>query len=431
MTELAIICVDDDPAILSSLEMEIKEIVGNTYLIELAENGEDALEIYEELSSARHEIVLFISDYLMPKMTGDELLKQIQQCSPKTLKIMLTGQADLEAVGNVIKSANLYRYIAKPWETEDFRLTITSALNSYHQDKKLAEFYADLETKIEQRTQELQAKTAQLAKANQQIMVLNEQLTSENCRMSAELEVSRQLQLMLLPNEKELSQVDDLDIAGFMEPAEEVGGDYYDVLQHDGRVLISIGDVCGHGLQSGVLAIMVQSAVRTFLANNEMDLVKFLDALNHMVYHNVARMNANEDLTLDLTLVLLAYQNGQLRLSGQHEHIIVVREGQLELIDTVDLGFPIGLTEDITQYVSETQVPLNHGDVVVLYTDGITEAENSEKQFYGLERLCEVIKQNWQRTAQEIRQLVINDVKQHIGKHKVFDDLTLLVLKRR
>jgi len=416
MNNLAIICVDDDPAVLDSLDMEIKNVVGQDYIIEMAENGEDALEIYEELLENGTEIALVISDYIMPGIKGDELLKRVHTLSPKTFTIMLTGQAELEAIGNVIKYANLYRYIAKPWETEDFRLTVIEALHSYLQDKKLA-----------QRTQELQKKTAQLTEANQKILALNEQLKSENLRMSFELNVSRRLQQMLLPTESELSQIDDLDIAGFMEPADEVGGDYYDVLQHDGRVLLSIGDVTGHGLESGALAIMVQSAVRTLFASHETEPVKFFNALNQMVYHNVARMNANKNLTL----VLLEYQNGQLCLSGQHEEIIVVREGEVELIDTLDLGFMIGFIDDIADFVSDTKVQLNQGDVVVLYTDGITEAENIERELYGLERLCEVVKQNWQRTAQEILQSVIEDVKQYIGKQKIFDDITLLVLKKQ
>jgi signal transduction histidine kinase len=145
MNELAIICVDDDSAVLSSLEMEIKEIVGNTYLIELAENGEDALEIYEELSEEGHEIVLVISDYIMPNMKGDELLKCIHLRSPKTIKIMLTGQADLEAVSHAIQYANLYRYISKPWQPADLKLTVKEALNSHFQNKKIAEHTDELE----------------------------------------------------------------------------------------------------------------------------------------------------------------------------------------------------------------------------------------------------------------------------------------------
>jgi sigma-B regulation protein RsbU (phosphoserine phosphatase) len=417
MNKMAIICVDDEPTILDSLKMEIKSAVSHGYIIEMAENGEEALEIYEKLVENGHEIALMISDYIMPGLKGDEVLKRVHSLSPKTITIMLTGQADLKAVGNAIKYANLYRYIAKPWQPQDFKLTVTEALRSYLRDKKLA-----------LHTQELEKKTTQLAEANQNILALNEQLKSDNLRMSAELNVSRQLQQMLLPPDSELSQINDLEIAGFMEPADEVGGDYYDVIQQNGRVLLSIGDVTGHGLESGALAIMVQAAVRTLFASPESQPVKFFSALNQMVYHNVARMKADKDLTL----ALLEYQNGQLCLTGQHEEIIVVREGEVELINTIDLGFPIGLVDDITDFVSDTKkIQLNQGDVVVLYTDAITEAENLDKELYGIKRLCEVVKQNWQRTAQEIVQLVIEDVKQYIGKQKVFDDITLLVLKRQ
>jgi len=294
--------------------------------------------------------------------------------------------------------------------------------------------YRTLEQKVEKRTAQLAeantqlAKTnTQLAEANEEITALNEQLQEENLRMSAELNVSRQLQQMLLPTEQELQQIDLLDIAGFMEPADEVGGDYYDVLQQQGRILFGIGDVTGHGLESGALAIMVQSSIRTLLANNETDPVKFFSALNQMVFHNIQRMNVEKNLTL----VLVNYQDNQLYVSGQHEEMIVIRQGELELLDTVDLGFPIGLEEDIAEFVHQTKVPLNTGDVVVFYTDGITEAENIDGVLYGQQRLCEVIQQNGPKTAQQIQQAVIEDVRQFIGKQKVFDDMTLLILKQK
>jgi predicted ATPase/serine phosphatase RsbU (regulator of sigma subunit)/tRNA A-37 threonylcarbamoyl transferase component Bud32 len=287
--------------------------------------------------------------------------------------------------------------------------------------------YRTLEQKVEERTAQLAGRTEQLAQANQEITALNKQLKSENLRMSAELDISRHLQQMLLPKDEELGAIEGLDIAGFMEPAEEVGGDYYDVLQHSGGILFAIGDVTGHGLESGALAMMVQSAVRTLLAYAQTEPVHFLNALNQMVFHNVIRMNAEKSLTL----ALLSYQDGQLLLTGQHEEMIVVRQGEVELIDTIDLGFQIGLEPDITDFVAQTQISLNLGDVVVLYTDGITEAENAQKQFYGLERFCEIIRQNWQQTAQEIREAVIDDVRQFIGTQKVFDDITLLVFKQK
>ncbi len=267
-----------------------------------------------------------------------------------------------------------------------------------------------------------------LVGANQEITVLNDRLKTENMRMSAELDVTRKIQQMLLPKDLELNEVVGLDIAGFMEPADEVGGDYYDVLQHEGRVKIGIGDVTGHGLESGVLMIMVQTAVRTLLAYNEPDPVRFLSAINSAIYDNVQRMKCDKNASL----ALLDYHEGMLKLSGQHEEMIVVRcNGSVERFDTIDLGFPIGLDANIAEFVAETLVQLYSGDVVVLYTDGITEAENMEKVLYGLERLIEVIQINWQRTATEIRHAVIDDVRSHIGEQKVFDDITLLVLKQK
>lgn len=254
------------------------------------------------------------------------------------------------------------------------------------------------------------------------------QLAAENLRMSTELAITRQIQQMILPKSEELRQIPGLDIAGFMEPADEVGGDYYDVVPHNGKVKIGIGDVTGHGLESGVLMIMVQTAVRTLLANNETDPRRFLNTINQVIYDNVQRMNSNKNLSL----VLLDYQAGHVKLSGQHEMILVVRSnGQIERIDTTDLGFFLGLLPDISEFIAQAEVQLQPGDGVILYTDGITEAENEFQEYYSLERLCQVVSQNWRRSAGEIRQAIVADVQAHIGEHKVYDDITLLVLKQK
>ncbi|MBD0263808.1 MAG: SpoIIE family protein phosphatase, partial [Tolypothrix sp. Co-bin9] len=284
-----------------------------------------------------------------------------------------------------------------------------------------ARLYQTLEYKVKERT-------AQLAQANQEITTLNEKLKVENIRMSAELEVTRQLQQMILPKKQELSQISGLEIAGFMEPADEVGGDYYDVLQHNGRVKIGIGDITGHGLESGVLMIMVQTAVKTLLEHQETDSTKFLSTLNRVIYDNAQRINSHRTLTL----ALLDYDGGCVSLCGQHEEIIVVRaDGRIERIDTDELGFPLGLVAEIDEFIQQTQVQLEVGDGVVLYTDGIIEAKNSQRQEYGLKRLCYVLSQHWQQTADEIRQSVIADVQQHIGDTKICDDMTLLILKQK
>jgi sigma-B regulation protein RsbU (phosphoserine phosphatase) len=233
---------------------------------------------------------------------------------------------------------------------------------------------------------------------------------------------------MILPKDSEILAIKELDIAGFMEPAEEVGGDYYDVLTHHGQVKIAIGDVTGHGLESGVLMMMAQTAVRALLENDETNQKKLLTAVNRTLYKNVERMTSEKTMTL----CLLDYQDQKLLVSGQHEDIILVKNGGfLELVSTIDLGFPMALEKDISDWIDSTEIPLNSGDVVVLYTDGITEAENHARKLYGLERLCEIVQQNWQLSALGIQEAVIKDVKRHIGSHIVYDDITLVVIKQK
>ncbi|WP_341739184.1 adenylate/guanylate cyclase domain-containing protein [Microcoleus sp. CAWBG640] len=157
MNQQVIICVDDEITILRGLKAELREAVDNDYIIEIAEGGEEALELIQELREEGSEVILIISDQMMPGMMGDELLRRVHIVSPKTIKIMLTGQADVEAISNAINHANLYRYITKPWQAEDLKLTVKEAINSYFKDKQLTE------------------QNAQLQRMNQELATLNSQ----------------------------------------------------------------------------------------------------------------------------------------------------------------------------------------------------------------------------------------------------------------
>jgi PAS domain S-box-containing protein len=273
-----------------------------------------------------------------------------------------------------------------------------------------------------------EAETASRAKSEflAEIKRLNDQLKRENSRMVAELDITHRLQQMMLPRDEDLDLITNLDISGSMEAAAEVGGDYYDVVPNDKGVLFGIGDVTGHGLESGVVAIMLQTAVRTLLASGHYESRKFFEVLNRVVYDNVRRMKCDRNLTLSL----LHYQDKIVTISGQHEEVLVVREnGVLERHDTLDLGFPLGLEEKISKFIGETKVPLQSGDVMVVYTDGVTEAVNCAGTAYGVERLCEVLKNSHRELAAGIRDSILRSVREHMGGQGLLDDISLLVIR--
>jgi len=176
MTKPTIICVDDERVVLVSLRDQLIQHLGNDYDIELAESSQEALEIFSELKEEGIEIPLIISDQIMPGMKGDELLIQIHTHYPKTLKILLTGQTSVEAVAKAVNFANLYRYIAKPWDSTELNLTVTEALCRYAQEQQLAEQNETLRkinTELEQLNTVLEQKvaerTAELAQAEAEI----------------------------------------------------------------------------------------------------------------------------------------------------------------------------------------------------------------------------------------------------------------------
>ncbi len=380
VNKFKILIVDDEPINLQVLENHLS--LQEDYAITQAINGMEALSIID--NGFKPDLILL--DVMMPRMTGYEVTQKLRDRFAATeLPILLLTAKN--QVQDLVQGLNVGAndYLTKPVAKDELIARMKTHINL-------------------------------------------SRLRAENLRLSAELEVTRRLQTMILPKESELNNIKDLDIAGYMEPAEEVGGDYYDVIAYPDGVKIAIGDVTGHGLESGVVMLMAQTAVRTLIEDNQTDYQKFLNVINKTIYYNVQRMNCEKSMTLSL----LDYQQGNLFLTGQHEEIIVVRNnGEVERIDTIDLGFPIGLESDITDFINSCQVHLQAGDIVVLYTDGITEAENIDGELYGIERLCEIISRNSQQSARDIRYAVIADLENYIGKQQVYDDITLVVIKQK
>lgn len=130
MSKLAILCVDDETIILNSLRRQLKQAFSDQYVYESAESADEAFEIIEELEEEGSDVIVIVSDWLMPGMKGDEFLAKVHSDHPRVVKILLTGQADEEAISRAHTEANLHQYLAKPWKSDELVDCIRSGLQS-------------------------------------------------------------------------------------------------------------------------------------------------------------------------------------------------------------------------------------------------------------------------------------------------------------
>ena len=127
MNKPVILCVDDEPDILNTLKMQLKNEFKNDYFYELAESADEALDLLKNFQE-EVQVIVVISDWLMPGIKGDELLIKVHQKYPKIIKVMLTGQADAAAVQRAVEEADLYCCLYKPWKSKELIETIKSGL---------------------------------------------------------------------------------------------------------------------------------------------------------------------------------------------------------------------------------------------------------------------------------------------------------------
>ncbi|RKZ53551.1 MAG: response regulator [Candidatus Parabeggiatoa sp. nov. 3] len=128
MPNQAILCVDDEIIILETLVEQLEKKLGSQYIYEMAETAEEGLELIEELADDNIDIIIIVSDWLMPGMKGDEFLIKVHQKMPDIVTVLLTGQADDESILHAKNSANLHACLFKPWSEEELIRTIKSGL---------------------------------------------------------------------------------------------------------------------------------------------------------------------------------------------------------------------------------------------------------------------------------------------------------------
>jgi phosphoserine phosphatase RsbU/P len=248
-------------------------------------------------------------------------------------------------------------------------------------------------------------------------------LLAEKERLERELQIASRIQTSILPSRPAL---DGYRIATHMATADEVGGDYYDVHQTRHGGWIAIGDVSGHGLDAGLIMMMVQTAVSSLVRTSPSARPsEVLATVNQVIFDNIhGRLQVDRHMTLSL----LRVDEGEVTFAGAHMDILVRRSGTEECGVVETPGAWIGIADDIGEHTVEGHLSLQPGDMMVLYTDGVTEATDAAGQLFGLERLIATVAQCPDRDPQSIIDAIVRAVDDFQAEQ--FDDFSIVVACR-
>ncbi len=238
----------------------------------------------------------------------------------------------------------------------------------------------------------------------------------------SEMEVAKRIQTSLTPPDDKLGGY---EISGIMLPATEVGGDYYDIIRTDKDPWVMIGDVSGHGVESGLIMMMAQTSIRTIISKNSSEKPnQVLIELNKVIKENIALLKVDRYMTI--TAIALSKEG--LTYSGSHQDIIVYRNATKSIESFPTYGTWVGMLDDIETYMQNYTITLNSGDLVLLFTDGITELNYNDTEMYGDERLKEsLIRFSHLPGKQIVEQIIQNALSTAKSQD---DDITLVLLKK-
>lgn len=255
---------------------------------------------------------------------------------------------------------------------------------------------------------------------------LKEKQREEVRRLKKEMEIAQKIQTALLPG---TPKIRDYDLAAVMHPADDVGGDYYDFfIGEDGRHWYIIGDVSGHGLTAGLIMLMAQSSISTVVKSNPtVDIKKLYSDVNALLFDNIRhRLLTDHFMTLS---IIAMDMNNNFTIIGSHIEQLVYRakEGTCSYVESK--GVWAGLMPNVEQTVVKRDFTLDHGDILLLFTDGLIEAMDEAGDQYDNERVEAIIKENHDKSADEIKTLLLQNVFDFMD-HQA-DDITIVVIKRK
>ncbi len=389
-----IMLVDDEPmvtqALSSFLELETE------YEVITCDSGNEALE---RLSPGPVDVV--VSDYLMPGMTGLELLAEVGRRDPEIPRLMLTGYADKENAIRAINEVGLFQYLEKPLENEQFLLALKNALAHKGVRAALHEKIQELDRTLHQR----------------------DELSARDEDMRRELEWAATIQAKFLP--ADVPRVDPFGLAVVYRPAMAVGGDFYEFVPLAGGNLgIVVADSAGHGVQAALGTALLKFST-SGLAGEDLGPGEILARMNAVLFQGLPR-----EIPVAAAVAVVEPAGGRIRLAGAGlpHPILMDKAGNVQLQPAN--GLLLGLVEG-AMYNPGTEIELTPqpGDSLLLFSDGLSEAQNAGDEFYGEGPLQKDVAGLAGNTGQEILETLAERALA-FGLPEYRDDLTVVGITR-
>ncbi|MCP4135954.1 MAG: AAA family ATPase [bacterium] len=240
-------------------------------------------------------------------------------------------------------------------------------------------------------------------------------------KLETKMKIAANIQSTLLPDNPE---IDGFEITAYVNPAEDIGGDYYDIINCEDKDWVIIGDVSGHGVPSGLVMMMVQTSIQTILRKYPDTIPsELLSTVNEAIKYNVQRMNDDKYMTIT---AFSFNKDGSAVFSGLHQDIFIYRaaSGCVEVIESDGIWLS---PWELGHIPVDLELKLNPGDALLLYTDGITEAMDRENNEFSEQRLAGLLEKNAGRSTEEIKDVILDE----LTEYNTRDDVTMVILKKK
>jgi phosphoserine phosphatase RsbU/P len=251
-------------------------------------------------------------------------------------------------------------------------------------------------------------------------------MANEKKRLDHDLEIARDIQRILLP--AEAPAINGFQISGINVPARQVSGDYFDYIRVDeGRLGVAIADVSGKGVPASLIMAICRSVLRAEAAGNPSP-ADVLRKVNRQLYPDI-----KEDMFISMAYLILDHERDGVTLArGGHDAPLLYKRQLQSVTPIKSPGMVLGIDSGnvFDRLTADFAVPLERDDCLVLYTDGVTEALNTEGDEFGLERTIEAVRTSVTDGAQAIVKRVIDDVRNFTGSNPQNDDITLIAIRK-